>query len=297
MFVSKPIAVVSAGCRDAIRRGRSGPERWRARPRANPAVQALVLDEPARIDWIEKSERGRLAGGCHRKDGAPDRHAGQEGRHDRQLAQEDRRADRRESEPCRPRASAPAEKAEAQKEVAISVVARNKRLEERKPGMVSAEEIAKAEGELEVAEAQLHEAKENQEIAKAELDLAQQTLDEHTILRTVRWDHHQANEESRREVRASDAVVQLGNLSRLYAQGLCAARICLSGQGRSGRRDPASDHRIAQGESPCPSRKSGSGARSRSSILRSSRWPKRRCGSAPSSRIPTSSCVRAWRFR
>ena len=41
--------------------------------------------------------------------------------------------------------------------------------------MVSAEDVAKAEGELKVAEAQVHEAKENREIAEAELNLAKQT--------------------------------------------------------------------------------------------------------------------------
>ena len=76
----------------------------------------------------------------------------------------------------------PIEKGKAQKEVAVSVVARNKRLNERKPGMVSAEDVAKAEGELKVAEAQIHEAKEQKAVAKAELDLAKQTLKEHTIV-------------------------------------------------------------------------------------------------------------------
>ena len=76
---------------------------------------------------------------------------------------------------------APKQKAEAQEEVAVSVVARNQRLNERKPGMVSAEDVAKAEGELKVASAMIKEAIENQEIAKAERDLAKQTYDEHTI--------------------------------------------------------------------------------------------------------------------
>ena len=60
----------------------------------------------------------------------------------------------------------PLEKAEAQEEVAISVVARNRRLNERKPGMVSAEDIAKAEGELKAATAMIKEAEENRKIAR-----------------------------------------------------------------------------------------------------------------------------------
>ena len=46
-------------------------------------------------------------------------------------------------------------KAEAQTEVAQTVVARNKRLNERKPGMVSTEDVARAEGEYKVAAAQI----------------------------------------------------------------------------------------------------------------------------------------------
>ncbi len=46
-------------------------------------------------------------------------------------------------------------KAEAQTEVAQTVVARNKRLNERKPGMVSSEDVARGEGEYKVATAQI----------------------------------------------------------------------------------------------------------------------------------------------
>jgi RNA polymerase sigma factor (sigma-70 family) len=46
-------------------------------------------------------------------------------------------------------------KAEAQQEMAQSVIARNNRLNERKPGMVAADDVAKAEGEMKVAAAQI----------------------------------------------------------------------------------------------------------------------------------------------
>lgn len=46
-----------------------------------------------------------------------------------------------------------AEKAVAQREVAESVTARNRRLNERKPGVVGPEEVTRAEAELKVAEA------------------------------------------------------------------------------------------------------------------------------------------------
>ena len=49
----------------------------------------------------------------------------------------------------------PEEKAEAQEERGAVGLRRNKRLNERKPGMVSAEDVAKAEGELKVATAMM----------------------------------------------------------------------------------------------------------------------------------------------
>jgi RND family efflux transporter MFP subunit len=107
------------------------------------------------------------------------------------------------------------EKAQAQKEVAVSVVARNKRLNERKPGMVSAEDVAKAEGELNVAEAQRHEAIEQQRIAAAEFDLAKETYNQHTIRAPFDGVVFRRMKNPGESVRAGDAVVTLGNLSRL----------------------------------------------------------------------------------
>jgi RND family efflux transporter MFP subunit len=109
----------------------------------------------------------------------------------------------------------PTRKAEAQKEVAISVVARNKRLNERKRDMVAAEEVAKAEGELKVAVAELIEASENQGIAKAELNLAEQTLREHTIVAPFDGIVIRRIKEPGESVRANEAVVLLGNPHRL----------------------------------------------------------------------------------
>jgi RNA polymerase sigma factor (sigma-70 family) len=53
------------------------------------------------------------------------------------------------------RKNAEREKAEAQKEVAETVTARNSRLNVRKPGMVALEDVAKAEGETKIAQAQV----------------------------------------------------------------------------------------------------------------------------------------------
>jgi RND family efflux transporter MFP subunit len=115
------------------------------------------------------------------------------------------------------RAIAPEEKAVAQKEVAASVCARNIRLNARQPGMVSAEDVAKAEGDLNVAEAQIKEARENRAIAGAELDLAKRTLDEHTILAPFDGLVLKRMKHPGESVRANEAVIELGDLSKLSA--------------------------------------------------------------------------------
>ena len=83
--------------------------------------------------------------------------------------------------------------------------------------MVSAEDVAKAEGELKVAEAQIKEAEEKQAVAEAELDLAEQTLEEHTIVAPFDGVVIKRMKNPGESVRANEAVVQLGKLSRLCA--------------------------------------------------------------------------------
>ena len=109
------------------------------------------------------------------------------------------------------------EKGKASLGVAVAIVAINKRLNDRKPGMVSAEDMAKAEGELKVADAQIQEATENQAAAKAELALAQQILKEHTIVAPFDGVVIKRMKNPGESVRANEAVVQLGKLSRLCA--------------------------------------------------------------------------------
>jgi hypothetical protein len=63
--------------------------------------------------------------------------------------------------------------AEAQKDVATVIVARNARLNERKPGTVCADDVAKADAELKIAEAQI-EAK-RAEVEEVSLQAARST--------------------------------------------------------------------------------------------------------------------------
>ncbi len=179
-------------------------------------VQALVLPDLAHIDWIEKSSVAALREGVlekmELKIGMPVKAGGTIGFLHRDFARLTVAKAQVQADQV-----GPLEKAKAQEEVALSVVARNERLNKRKPDMVSAEDVAKAVGELKAASAMVKEAQENQGIAKAELDLAKQTLDEHTIkapydgIVTTQWKWPGDS------VRGNDAIVELANLSRLAA--------------------------------------------------------------------------------
>jgi RND family efflux transporter MFP subunit len=212
MSVSKPIAAMAAGCllMSVAALAQNGGT-------AQPGgVQAVVLEEPARIDYIERSEVAALREGVIQsmelQIGMPVTKGGTIGYLHHEMAELTVTKNKLQAASV-----GPTEKAKAQKEVALSVVARNTRLNARKSDMVSAEDVAKAEGELKVADAQLKEAGENQEIAKADLELAEQTLREHTIVAPFDGVILKRMKEPGESVRANEAVVQLANLNKLCA--------------------------------------------------------------------------------
>jgi RND family efflux transporter MFP subunit len=179
-------------------------------------VPTLVLDELATIDWIEKSDVAALREGVidkvELKMGMPVLEKGLIGTLHKEAAELTVAKNKVLAE-----STGAIEKGKAQKKVAASIVARNDRLNARKPGMVSSEEVAKAEGDLEVADAMTKEAMEQREAARAELKLAEQILEEHTIRSPFEgivikvWKHPGES------VRANEAVVQIGKLSKLCA--------------------------------------------------------------------------------
>ena len=145
MSISKPIAVVAAGCllmsAAALAQNGGGDQR-----RPSPASR-LVLEELARIDWIEKSDVACLREGVIEKMelqiGMPVKKDGTIGVLHREMAELTVRRTKLQADASprpkkpRPRTTSP-----------LPVVARDKRLNERKPGMVSAEDVAKDEGEF-----------------------------------------------------------------------------------------------------------------------------------------------------
>jgi RND family efflux transporter MFP subunit len=215
MSVSKPIAAVAAGC--LMLSAAALAQNVGAAPRAaDPAVQALVLEELASVDWIEKSDVAALREGVIKRMelqiGMPVKKSGTIG-----FLHDDMARLTVAKSALQAAARAPREKAEAQVFVAASKVARDKRLNERKPGMVSAEEVAEHEGELKVADAARKEAIENEGIAKAELNLAERTLKEHEIVAPFDGVIIKRMKHPGESVRANEAVVQLGNPNKLCA--------------------------------------------------------------------------------
>jgi RND family efflux transporter MFP subunit len=176
--------------------------------------QRLVLDRPKNLDWIEKSDIAALHEGVidtmELQIGHEVKKGGTIGELHKEIAELTVRKAQIQAESV-----GPIEKAIAQKEVAVSVVARNTRLNERKPGMVSAEDQAKAEGELKVADAQHVEALEQKKIATAEMALAEETLRQHKIVAPFDGVIVARKKNPGESVRANDTVVTLGNYSRL----------------------------------------------------------------------------------
>ena len=185
----------------------------------SPSAATLVLDshdQLATIDWIEKSDVAALREGVIEKMELRLGDAAQEGAVIGSLHKEIAELTVAKAK-LTAENEGPIMKAKAAEEVAASVVARNRRLMKSKADYVSQEDMTKAEGELKVANAQLREAQEQDAINEAELALAVQMLKEHTIAAPFAGIVIKRYKEPGETVRANEAVVQIGNLSRLSA--------------------------------------------------------------------------------
>jgi RND family efflux transporter MFP subunit len=107
------------------------------------------------------------------------------------------------------------EKAQAQRRQALSVVARNDRMLKRDPLIVPKEDQEKAEAEVLVATAMIKEAEENRNLSRAELDLAKNMLDEHTITAPFPGVIIKRLKNPGESVNAREPVVLMGNLDKL----------------------------------------------------------------------------------
>jgi RND family efflux transporter MFP subunit len=180
----------------------------------DPSGQTLVLSEPGTIFWLEKSEVAALREGVLQEIelqiGMPVKKGDPIGKLHREVAELTVTKNQLLAKNI-----GAIRKAEAQYDVAVSKVARNDRLNKRIPGAVSEEDMAKDEAEAKFAAASLVEAKEQQAVNGAELKLAEQVLEEHTIRAPFDGIIIKRMKHPQESVRANEAVVELANLYRL----------------------------------------------------------------------------------
>lgn len=213
MTLLKKAAGLAAGLAASLAIAGFGQRSVAQDPASEP--QTIVVDD-ATLEWIERSNVAALREGVidrmELKNGMPVAKGKPIGYLHSELAE----LSVKKAE-LAAKSHGPVERAKAQKELAISVVARNTRLNQRIPGSVSPEEVAKAEAELKVATAMILEEQEKVGLAQAELDLAKRALDEHTIVAPFDGVVMERMKNEGESVRANEAVVKLGNLSHLRA--------------------------------------------------------------------------------
>jgi len=211
MNVPKRAAALAAGFAAALSLVCLTP--LRAAPRADG--ETLVVDD-ATVDWIERSNVAALREGVVERMelqiGMPVKKGGVIGSLHSEMADLTVK-----KSAIAANGKGAIAKASAQRELALSKVARDVRLNAKIPGSVSAEQIATDEAELKVAEALIVEAKEKTELDKAEMALAQRALKEHTIVAPFDGLIMERMKNPEESVRANEAVVKLGNLSKLRA--------------------------------------------------------------------------------
>ncbi len=177
-------------------------------------AQTLVLSELGTVIWLEKSEVAALREGVidriELQIGMPVKKGSPIGTLYKEVAELTVTKNKLLAEN-----KGPVEKAQAQREVAASKVARNERLNQRIRGAVSEEDMAKDEAEFKFAAASLREAEEQRAVNVAELNLAKQLLSEHTIRAPFDGIIVKRMKNPQESVRANEAVVELANLSKL----------------------------------------------------------------------------------
>jgi RND family efflux transporter MFP subunit len=175
--------------------------------------QTLIIDE-ASVDWILKSDVAALREGVIK---SIELHTGKEADKGSVIGQLHDDVARLAMEEAKVAAESLGglAKAQAQKDNAMAVVARNKRLLLKGSTLVSMEEQQKAEAELAIADGMEIEAKDQLRLAQAKLNSAKQAVMEHEIKAPFSGIViHQFKHEGER-VNANEAVVTLGNLDRV----------------------------------------------------------------------------------
>ncbi len=186
-------------------------------PGAARASETIVVDDSVTIQWIKKSDVAALREGVidrmELKIGMPVEKGKPIGYLHDEIAKLTLAKSKLQSE-----VKGAGLEAKAKKDLALAVVAINKRLTDKNPGMVSVEERAKAEAELNVAEAQLVSALERRAIDTAEAKMAERMVEEHIIRAPFDGIIIERMKNEGESVRSNEPVVQLGDLDRLRAE-------------------------------------------------------------------------------
>jgi RND family efflux transporter MFP subunit len=216
MLLTKKAAAMAAGLFAALSVVTLAQNAAPAPRSPGASAETLVLDELATLEWIELADVAALREGVIENvelwPGMTVARGGIIGTLHKETA-----ALSVEKAEVAAAAVAAEEKALAQRALALAVVATNKRLNQRDPNMVSKEEQLKAEAEVNVADAAAREAVEQRNLAKAEVKLAKQALEEHIIKAPFGGVVYDRIKNPGESVRANEAVVKLGNLDRLRA--------------------------------------------------------------------------------
>jgi RND family efflux transporter MFP subunit len=114
----------------------------------------------------------------------------------------------------------PIEKVKAQRDQAISKLARLERLERRgQPGTVSREELDQAKADVKYADGLIKEAQEKQAVDKAELALAEKILEHHHITAPFTGIIIERLKHPSEAVRQNEAVIRMGKTDKFRFVG------------------------------------------------------------------------------
>jgi RND family efflux transporter MFP subunit len=212
MTLSKKAVALAAGLVAALSLATVAQERGAA---DSPSGETLVVPD-ATVQWIEKSDVAALREGVIK---TMELQIGMEVRENMPIGSLHAEMAKLTVAKAKLAAEnkAAEEEARAKQKLALAVVATNKRLNIKQPGLVSREEQEKAEAEVNVATAMIHEAIEKRALDKAELELAKETEAEHTIRAPFGGIVVDRMKNPGESVRANEAVVRLANLDKLRA--------------------------------------------------------------------------------
>jgi RND family efflux transporter MFP subunit len=179
-------------------------------PKGSPSDDQLPIED-ATIDWFQKSDLSALREGIIDKIelriGKEVKAGGEIGRLHKEVADLAVEEAKIQAE-----GQGAILKAQAQRTLALKVVARNLSLASKGPNFISLEEVQKAEAELAVADASLVEAKDTLKLARAKLKSAERAAEEHIIRAPFPGTILEEFKHEGESVGAREPVVRLGNL-------------------------------------------------------------------------------------